>query len=201
MKIISKPRNEIAATPNDMRCVAIMQRYGTALDFTRRWSPTMLMAIADNVDKSVAQEVPSLVMMIKTYGKENIINNLKLFLVYMAGQMGATNTNPEDLNTIAEMIVAATPLRTLNYAFVVTFFAKVLQGEFDVYSCKPHQFMKAMNDYAKAAHEKQQRLQREKERSEEAERYRQHQAEAVTYRQYAEAVGIDPNENPLTKFV
>lgn len=192
MELINSSNRQLTVTSNDPRCMAIASRYGDMLQFAQTWSPANIAKIAENVDKSVEADVPALVMMMRTYGKDNIVNNLQLMIVGMVAQMGATNVNPKDIETIARLITEAKSLRLLNYAFLVTFFAKVMQGEYELYSCKPHQFMSALQKFAKDALARQDALLSEKRRKENE----RHAAEAaentMTWEEYAKQNGL-PN--------
>lgn len=195
MQLTTTNRSALVPTPSDPRCAAIMRRHGDFPTFNRRWCPANLPHIAENVSRSVSEGVPSLVMLMRTYGKEPIQDNLSLHLGAMVAAMNLTaEVDLRDLDTIARLITESEPLRTLNYAYLLTFFAKVEQGEYKIYSAKPHQVMAALQEYAKVAHMKQgqdvEAYEKELERAEAARR------KPITFEEWASLRGINET-NPL----
>lgn len=190
-------RTEIVAATNDPRCVAIANRYGSFQEFNNKWSFEKLGYIAENVDNSVAEKVPSLVMMMLTYGQANIKNNLKLLLIATIKKMGETYIKMDDIDNIVRIITETKSLRLLNYAYLVTFFKRVEQGEFPLYACKPHQFMSAFQTYAKTALATQRILQAEVERAEEERERAEHRKNAITFEEFKRRTGLN-GDNPLS---
>lgn len=197
MEIIPTNRKDITIATNDARCVAIANRYGNFSEFCKVWSPMQLGYIAENVDKSVERGVPALVMMMLTYGTENIQLNLRIMLRGVVKIMGETNINEDDIKTIARLITETKALRLLNYAYLVTFFKRVQQGEFPLYACKPHQFMNALQTYAKTALANQRILQEEAERRETERRFEEHRRTAITFEEFKRRTGYQ-GDNPLS---
>lgn len=197
MDIIPTNRKEITIATNDARCVAIANRYGDFKNFCKIWSPTNFGYIAENVEKSVVEKVPTLVMMMLTYGTENIQSNLKIALFGLVKLMREDNISKDDVNTIARLITETKSLRLLNYAYLFTFFKRVEQGEFPLYACKPHQFMNAFQTYAKTALANQMALQAEAERAEAERRFEEHRKTAITFEEFKRRTGFQ-GDNPLS---
>ena len=198
MDIIPSNRHEITIATNDARCVAIMNRYGDFQEFSKRWSPMRLGYILENVENSVKEKVPSLVMMMLTYGTENIQRNLRIMLRGVVKMMGEDNISEDDIHTIARLITETKAFRLLNYAYLVAFFKRLEQGEFPLYACKPHQFMNAFQTYAKTALANQRVLQAEAERAEEERRMEEHRKNAITFEEFKKRTGYQGN-NPLDR--
>ena len=152
--------------------------------------------IAENVENSVKQKVPSLVMMMLTYGTENIQRNLRIMLRGVVKVMGEDNISEDDIHTIARLITETKAFRLLNYAYLVTFFKRLEQGEFPLYACKPHQFMNAFQTYAKTALANQRILQAQAEQEEQDRRFEEHRKNAITFEEYKRRTGCQ-EANPL----
>lgn len=198
MQLIQSNRKEIAIATTDARCVAIANRYGDFSEFCKVWSPMQLSYILENVESSVERKVPTLVMMMLTYGTENIRLNLRMMLRGIVKIMGENNIKEDDIKTIARLITETPSLRLLNYAYLTAFFKRVEQGEFPLYACKPHQFMNALQTYAKTALASQRILQAEAEAKEEHRRYEEHRKSAITFEEFKRRTGYQGN-NPLSK--
>ena len=197
MQLITSNKRALA-TPDDPRCVAIANKHGDFVKFNNRWCPANLWHIANNVERSVEEGVPSLVMLMRTYGKESIQKNIRLHLGAIVAAMNITNeVDLKDIDMIPQLITESEPLRTLNYAFLLTFFAKVAQGEYKIYGGKPHQFMAALQEYARSAKVKQAQLQEIADKKAEAAEMASKQT--MSFNEFAKLHGIDPSENPLTK--
>ncbi len=188
----------MTATPQDPRCVAIAERYGDFTAFANTWRPENLFYIAQNVDNSA--DTPALVMMMLTYGKENISNHIQLVLIWVVKEMRETNINMADIERISKLITENKKLRLLNYAFLLTFFAKIMQGEYDLYSCKPHQFMAAFLKYAVTAKARQEEMERAKRQAEEERAWQEHRKNAITFEEYKRRSGYT-GENPIKQSV
>lgn len=197
MDIIPTNRHEIQIATNDSRCVAIANRYGDFQEFCKVWSPMKLGYIAENVENSVKQKVPPLVMMMLTYGTDNIQLNLRIMLRGVVKTMGEDNIREDDIQTIARLITETKAFRLLNYAYLVTFFKRVEQGEFPLYACKPHQFMNAFQTYAKTALANQRILQEKAEREEEEREREEHRKSAITFEEFKRRTGYR-GDNPLS---
>ena len=192
MKLIGNRRSDLVATPSDPRCVAIIEKHGDLLKFNTRWSPANLWKIAENVDRSVEAEIPSLIMLMKSYGKEAIMDNLNMHLLAVVNIMGINKEDftVQDIRMIAQLITECEAVRTLNYAFLLTFFAKLAQGEYQIYGGKPYQFMAALQQYAKDAKARQAQLQDKAEKERKKRSEQEAAKEAITFEEYAKAHGI-----------
>ena len=186
----------VEVTPTDPRCMAIYNSMGNFEQFTAKWCPANLSHIANNVERS--ENVPSLVMLMRTYGTDRMVNNLLLFLVGVAKMLKLENVNFEDLATIARLITESPRLRVLNYAYIVTFFAKVAQGEYNIYSSKPHQVMKAFHEYAAHASRMQAIMKETAERK--AEMQADAQTEKLSWEEFAAKRGI-VDTNPIEDII
>ena len=196
MDIIPTRRNMLTVTPQDPRCVAIAGQFGDFATFVSRWKPERLAYITQNADRSIEMGIPALVMMMLTYGQENIQEHLKLMLVYAVKQMREDNIDKKDIETIARLITESKPLRLLNYAYVIAFLGRVMQGEYELYACKPHQFMAAFQKYAVTARARQDLLMRQKESAEEERRWQEHRKSAITFEEFKRRTGFK-GDNPL----
>ena len=186
----------VGVTPTDPRCMAIYDKMGNFEQFTAKWCPANLSHIANNVERS--ENVPSLVMLMRTYGTEQIVNNLLLMLVGVAKMLKLENVNFEDLTTIARLITESPRLRTLNYAYIVTFFQRVAQGEYNIFGSKPHQVMKAFHEYATHASRMQAIMNETAQRKREDEK--DQQSEKLTWSEFAAKRGIVEN-NPIDQII
>ncbi len=198
MDIIPSNRHEITIAANDARCVAIANRYGNFCEFCKVWSPMNLGYILENVENSVKEKVPSLVMMMLTYGTDNIQRNLRIMLRGVVKVMGEDNISEDDIHTIARLITETKAFRLLNYAYLVAFFKRLEQGEFPLYACKPHQFMNAFQTYAKTALANQRILQAQVESEEAERRFEEHRKTAITFDEFKRRTGYQGN-NPIAK--
>lgn len=198
MQLISSSNSnrQLAVRADDPRCMAIAERYGDLMRFNTRWCPANLWYIAANVDRSVEDGVPSLVMLMLTYGKEAIADNLNMHLLSAIDAMGINREDftVQDIRTTAKLITESERLRTLNYAFLLTFFAKLMQGEYKVYSGAPYKIMEALNEYADVALERQRRL--KKEADERREQMEDSNTPRLSWDEYAASRGIT-QRNPL----
>ena len=197
MDIIPTNRHEITIASNDARCVAIINEYGDFQEFSKRWSPMRLDYIAENVENSVKAQVPPLVMLMLTYGTENIQRNIRIILRWVVKTMGEDNISEDDIHTIARLITETKAFRLLNYAYLVTFFKKLEQGEFPLYACKPHQFMAAFQKYAKTALANQMILQEQAEREEARRIADEHRKNAITFDEFKRRTGYQ-GDNPIS---
>lgn len=198
MELIPTRRADEVPAALDPRCTAIKLRYGNISQWVGRWSPTKLQAIHDNIGRCVEAGVPSLVMAIKAYGKESITDQIAVFCNAAICAMGETNADPNDAAFIASAICDSDEARTLNFAYVLNFFHELKQGKWNVYGGKPHQFMRAFNEYCQQARrlqvEASDRIERDAKRKADAE----HARSAMNFDEYRKAKGLgDDIKNPL----
>ena len=182
------------------RKAAVVAKYGDFDKFNERWSVNNMRSIAANAELSVERGVPTLGMMIATYSKDCIQQNLVNLLIGLVYRMGETNIAPENIKTIAESITDSTPLRYLNYAFVVRFFSKIEQGEYKLYSCKPHQFMNAFQEYAKDAIMVQRALEADAESRRKAVEWEEHRKSAISFDEFKRRTGYR-GDNPIQQTI
>lgn len=185
MKLLTDNKRDVAMTPYDPRCMAIVQRHGDFASFQAHYCPANMVQIAQSVDP----DTPSLVLLLMTYGTERMQKNLSLFLVAVVKQLKLDNVDFNDIRTIATLITQNDTLRKLKYPYIIAFFVAVMQGEFNVYAFKPHQVMKAFKEYAGQAIRSQAIMLEEEERR----KYEAEQQGRVTmnWSEFAAKRGID----------
>ena len=166
MKLITENNRDIAATPYDRRCMEIVARHGDFAAFQGKYCPANMLEIVQSLNHYI--DAPSLVMLLKTYGSANIVKNLALFLVAVVKNLKLDSVDFADINTIATLMTQNDTARRLKYPFIVLFFVKVMQGEYNVYAFKPHQVMKAFREYSEQAIRMQATMLEEEERRIEA---------------------------------
>lgn len=187
MKLLTDNKRDVAMTPYDPRCMAIVQRHGDFASFQAHYCPVNMVQIAQSVDR--CPDAPSLVLLLMTYGTERMAKNLSLFLVAVVKQLKLDNVDFNDIKTIATLITQNETLRKLKYPYIIAFFVAVMQGEFNVYAFKPHQVMKAFKEYAGQAIRSQAMMLEEEERR----KYEAEQQGRVTmnWSEFAAKRGID----------
>ena len=165
MKLITDNTRYIAATPHDRRCMEIVARHGDFAAFQGKYCPANMLEIVQSLNHYT--DAPSLVMLLKTYGSANIVKNLSLFLVAVVKNLKLDSVEFADINTIATLMTQNDTARRLKYPYIVEFFVKVMQGEYNVYAFKPHQVMRAFKEYsAQALHSQALMLETEERRKE-----------------------------------
>lgn len=189
-------KSSVAHTPDDPRCKAIEGRYGSVTEMIARWAPAKLFNIARNVEQSA--EVPSLTMMIRTYSQGAMETLLQAYIASSIARAGiADKFAPSDYEQIARMICDSEKLRTLNMAYLLTFFAKLCDGEVELYGYTPNSFMRAMQTYYKEAKQKQEDTLLRTEKARKEKEREEHQRTAVTFEQFCKETGRDPSDNPF----
>ena len=166
MKLITDNKRDVAVTPYDSRCMAIVREHGDFAAFQSRYCPANMVQIA--YDAENRPDAPSLVLLLKTYGNGCMEKNLSLFLVAVVKNLKLDNVDFTGITTIAKLITQNDTARRLKYPFIVLFFVKVMQGEYNVYAFKPHQVMKAFREYSEQAIRMQATMLEEEERRIEA---------------------------------
>ena len=197
MELITRRTSEVPAAL-DPRCTALKLRYGNIAEWVARWSPAKLQAIHDNIGRCVEAGVPSLVMAIKAYGKESITDQLAVFCNAAICAMGETNADPGDAAFIAAAICDSDEARTLNFAYVLNFFHELRQGKWNVYGGKPHQFMRAFQEYCHRARRMQAEASDRIEREAKCRADAEHASQAMNFEEYRKAKGLDDSvKSPL----
>ena len=193
MKLITSKRNELVpATPDDPRCKRLLARYGDTAHMMRVWSPAAAGAIAARAGQS--EKAPSLVIMMLAYGSADIALLLEAHVTAAVKAAGLADRFSEaDRTTIAKMMTEAESLRTLNMAYLLRFFVRLAQGECELFGYTPYAFMRAVQAYARTAHEEQWQMLAAARKREEDEQRRLH-AEMVEEfkRELAEGAAGDP---------
>lgn len=164
MELLTSNRRDtaVAVTPDDPRCVAIINRYGSA--------DNLYMNVASIEPKA---GTPTLVMCLKAYGTDIISRQIASRMKMCAMTMGETSMDDIDASLVASAIIEDASARVLGYDLVLRFFRRLELGHFELFACKPRNIMSAWQQYAKQAINKQARLNEEAEREQrEAERAR-----------------------------
>lgn len=180
---------------HDERHAAIMSKYGDTTAMHARWAYTYADYIADNLER--AADVPTLVMMRKTYGNEAIAAVLESHLGAALQAMGIGNKLAQgDTRLCADAILASEDAQLLNFARVLAFFVWLKRGGYDLHGYTNYQIMRAFNVYASTALQEQRCIESQREREIERARQERERASAMTFEQYCAATGYD-GENPL----
>lgn len=167
----SNKRHEIQVCNTDPRCIALRNQYGSVDKFYNLFAPAKLDYISQNINKSVDAGVPSLIRVMRTYGREAVEALLADHLTAMLVRMGRPVSDVESIERVARNICEITQARTLNLAMVLGFFKAVELAEHDdyeIYNAAPIQVMKAFRKYCTRATARQEQLLRDKERREQA---------------------------------
>lgn len=200
MELISTRRTatQVALTPTRQ---AVLARYGNKLAFLNKFVPANLKAIYDARNMSVDADAPIMVNVIKAYGEQQvaILLGLHIHKIMMYNGIDADKIDNEAVKEIASNIVLHDKFRTLNIAFALSYFKELELGKYDLYACKPINFMNALNKYCNEAHPKQDALYRERLKREREEQQAANLKDAVTYEGFCKMRGINPavTPNPL----
>ena len=182
----------IAATPSDPRCAALLHRYGDTAAMMAAWAPAKAASIAAHAQQSC--NAPSLVLMMRAYGSDSIALLLEAHITAALAAAGiADRFTSNDREAIARMITENERLRTLNMAYLIRFFAKFGQGEFELYGYTPFSLMRCLQTYAKDAHAEQRRMMEAAATRQEREERERHEAEVAEFKkQVIENNATDP---------
>ncbi len=195
MQLINTRQSQAVAT-TDPRHTAIIARYGSGDKFNDLWTCERMGKVAEHLPEAVKAQVPSLVMMRNAYGEELVKTNLRILAKGAIAGMGDTRLSDEDARSIADGIMSNQNARTLNYAFVVAFFAKLKSGAIELYNFTPYRVNNAFCKYAKEAQALQMKLMEAERKRKEREAWEEHQKQAVTWEQYCRQKGIT-EQNPI----
>lgn len=184
----------------DKRCEAIVQRFGDKQKLAATWSPISLRYISDNIDTAIRTEVPSLVMFIKTYTEESVVGILKSMVTLMLTRTGDTKLDEFDVDCIARGVCASSNARTLCFASVVSFFQRVMNGEFKLYSYNTINVLNAFDDYCTKMHKHEAKIKSDVESERREQEYKEHLRNSITFDEYKKRKGLTDIENPFEHF-
>lgn len=198
MKLVTTRRTPTAPVAINPLAVAVLQRYGDTAKMLTTWSPDNLQAISANVEKSVSAKVPELALMIAAYGKEVIIKNIAVMAAYAFSKMGETSLEWQDAIDVAEQIVEDMEARQLNYAFVVTFFAELKKGKFELYGVKTYQILRAFQKWLDSSLSRQRTLAEKVAREEADKAFDEYCQNAISWDEYKTKNGLS-GDSPLAR--
>lgn len=163
----SNRQTAVQVTPDDPRCQAIVQRYGSA--------ENLYLQVMSGKPKA---DTPTLVMCIRTYGEDIIQRQIASRMKMCVMTMGETSMDDIDATVIARGINEDSTARTLGYDLVMEFFRRLERSEYELYACKPRNIMAAWQQFARYATSLQTRMKeaedhdrREAERQQHEKRY------------------------------
>lgn len=180
----------MTATPSDPRCVAIRGRYGTTPDFIRRWSPVSLAYISSNMKRALASGVPSMVMVMKTYGGEAVGDVFTSFTQAAATRLGDVNLDRVDFKSIVDGMLRQPAARTVSFPLVLHFFTRLSRGDFQLYGFKPLHVLNAFKAHCHEMQSYQSRVMAEIDTERERTEHERHARSAITFEEYARRKGI-----------
>lgn len=189
MKLITSSQSQALAVSNP-RQLEVTKAFGDQRQVAHMLSPLHYKQCP--CDYSVA-------LMLVTYGRDTLADILRLHLSAALITLGTDKADPALVTTIAESIIdcPGNHVRLLTMTNLLNFFPALTQGLIPLYGITHHSIMQAFQQYARKAFEQQQHWQ-QVQRSIERERQAELDAQgAVSWAQYAESRGIDPESNPL----
>lgn len=196
MELINSNRQEkgLVVANQDPRAVAIRERYGDLASFTTRYSPAKQRQCYQNVAKAVEAGAPTFCAIKRAYGDQAIIAFVKTHVAEAIIRMGEDrDVDPADVQFIAEAIIDSERTQTLTLASVLGFFYRLKCGEFDIYGkVTPRKVLEAFRKYATEQQAKENRIAFEQEQRLKAEEDERHRRESVSWEEFAERNGIDP---------
>lgn len=201
MEIVSQNTRRTALyTPHDKRCIAIALKYGSPAEMVLKWAPSKVIAI--NRARKESAEVPTLIMMIRTYSQEVMESLLQAHVSSTIASVGLGDKfSIGDCATIAKMICESDKMRLLNMAYLLSFFARFQLGEIEIFGSTPYAFLNAMVKYCDKAHNEQQIICEEHQRKLEKEKVTTQDEKTMSFDEYCLSKGIDPNTHPLKKLL
>ena len=187
----------IKQTPDDPRCVAILQTYGSAAEMVIKWGPAKVLAISQAVKRSA--QVPALVLMIRTYSQDVMESLIQAHVSSSIAALGIGDKfSISDCALIARLVCVNAKLRTLNMAYLLSFFAELQMGEIQLYGFTPYTVISAYMEYYKKAVINQAKTIEAFEKQEKKKEEEAHKAEAISWDEYCKEQGLIPGDNPLT---
>jgi len=163
----------LVATPDDPRCVAIANRYGEINQ--------LFMAVNKQQPKA---DTPSLVMVMKTYGPDEVKRQLEMRIRFFVLKMDDGLLNDEEVSSLADSIANNKNARILGYDLVLDFFRALEEGEYPLYACKPRHIMEAWQTYAKSALAIQHKLKEQAEREQRDREWEEHHKQCITLAEF-----------------
>lgn len=185
---------------NEEWAIAIRQRYGATQDLYRTMGVDRAVVYHNNLPQAIASNTPTLVRLLKSYGRDVLKPLLEVHITSAIISMGEENdAEPSDVRFIADAILQNENIKRLNMASVLSFFARLKCGEFKIYGkVSPRKFMEVANEYAEAAIEREERIVRDLEKLRADQEWKKHQASAISFEDYKKAKGYGEDiENPL----
>lgn len=168
----------VVKTPDDPRCVAVVQRYGN--------DSAMYQQMIQCEPKA---DTPSMVIMMRTYGTDAVRRQLASRMKMAALRMGETTLDEADATIIGEAICDTGDARMLAYDLVLGFFRALETGRYELYSCKPRHVMDAWRKYSAAAHQLQTRLREQAVRERRDREWEAHHKQCITLAEYRRRKG------------
>lgn len=196
MKLINN-RSSLPTSQSNPIALAVIENYGTAEDFVRKFNPDKAGYCSRHLPEAIANDCPSLVVASVAYGEQVTTALLATHITVAIVRMGEeAQMTADDVRFIAEGIAGNEKARLLTMASVLAFFYRMACGEFKIYGkLTPRTFLEAFNEYAEKALATERQLKAEAAKLKERQAQQEHDAVAITYDEYKQLCGID--DNPL----
>lgn len=197
MKLINN-RSSLPTSQSNPIALAVIENYGTAEDFVRKFNPDKAGYCSRHLPEAIAKDCPSLVVASVAYGEQVTTALLATHITVAIVRMGEeAQMTADDVRFIAEGILGNEKARLLTMASVLAFFYRMACGEFKIYGkLTPRTFLEAFNEYAEKALATERQLKAEVAKLKERQAQQEHDAIAITYDKYKQLCGID-DDNPL----
>lgn len=199
MKLINN-RSSLPTSQSNPIALAVIENYGTAEDFVRKFNPDKAGYCARHLPEAIAKDCPSLVVASVAYGEQVTTALLATHITVAIVRMGEeAQMTPEDVRFIAEGILGNEKARLLTMASVLAFFYRMACGEFKIYGkLTPRTFLEAFNEYAEKALATERQLKAEVAKSKERQAQQEHDAVAITFVEWKSLRGYgDEMNDPL----
>jgi hypothetical protein len=199
MKLINN-RSSLPTSQSNPIALAVIENYGTAEDFVRKFNPDKAGYCSRHLPEAIAKDCPSLVVASVAYGEQVttalLATHITVAIVRMGEEMQMT---PEDVRFIAEGILGNEKARLLTMASVLAFFYRMACGEFKIYGkLTPRTFLEAFNEYAEKALATERQLKAEAAKLKERQAQQEHDAVAITFDEWKSLRGYgDEMNDPL----
>jgi hypothetical protein len=199
MKLINN-RSSLPTSQSNPIALAVIENYGTAEDFVRKFNPDKAGYCARHLPEAIAKDCPSLVVASVAYGEQVTTALLATHITVAIVRMGEeAQMTPEDVRFIAEGILGNEKARLLTMASVLAFFYRMACGEFKIYGkLTPRTFLEAFNEYAEKALATERQLKAEAAKLKERQAQQEHDAVAITFDEWKSLRGYgDEMNDPL----